>query len=634
MANTVWSASLQDDVSAVANKMGDNLLKLDKQVSNMFASSKGDFNAFSKALKAGGVSAVDAALMTSKYRKELVDARKEALGLGKAVESTGDKLRRMFREVGTGMLRGAGEKLLSAPGAMLSGAFGVVQKVGSIITDVGETFVGAVLDAAQFRQNAITGLEYMLGTREEAVAIFKQAQELATQTPLDTDKVISGVKQLVTAGFSGKESMVLFKAVADQAAKHSDDPQMVDKVIGAFARVKGRGFASGEDWESFQAAGFRREGVVQALMKNPKLAPAMKIKEGMTDEAKLKEVQRVISTGQVGVYTFLNAAIKSLEEGKSEIGTFAGEMGEKSLTGSISNVKSAFGDLLKSTDLDQWEGVKAFQKFLGVVTKALNPKNADGFLKVIERLTNSLLGGLGTITDSDVQGFLATLTVLGDKLVGFLKEAWGWFDKILHAEPGGFVDAIGGTLLEIAKYIGAGIWEGFKNAGSILEERKRKQKEASDKADADVSKRLSKDDFSEGIAALTEVSIANRRMLGEEITGSDVTAAAAMDFGAWAKESAAGVGELDIPHFGVGGIVNGPTLAVVGEAGPEAIVPLSGTQGRDYSMGLSGQGKGRGDIAVYVNVTGGADPEVTGQVIGREVRRELTRLLERTALEG
>lgn len=634
MANTVWSASLQDDVSAVANKMGDNLLKLDKQVSNMFASSKGDFNAFSKALKAGGVSAVDAALMTSKYRKELVDARKEALGLGKAVESTGDKLRRMFREVGTGMLRGAGEKLLSAPGAMLSGAFGMVQKVGGMITDVGESFVGAVLDAAQFRQNAITGLENMLGTREEAVAIFKQAQELATQTPLDTDKVISGVKQLVTAGFSGKESMVLFKAVADQAAKHSDDPQMVDKVIGAFARVKGRGFASGEDWESFQAAGFRREGVVQALMKNPKLAPAMKIKEGMTDEAKLKEVQRVISTGQVGVYTFLNAAIKSLEEGKSEIGTFAGEMGEKSLTGSISNVKSAFGDLLKSVDLDQWSGVQAFQKFLGRVTDALKPKNAEAFLKMIERLTDTLLGGLNKISASDIQGFMGVLEVMAEKLIGFLKEAWGWFDKILHAEPGGFVDAIGGTLLEIAKYIGAGIWEGFKNAGSILEERKRKQKEASDKADADVSKRLSKDDFSEGIAALAEVSVANRRMLGEEITGSDSTRAAAMDFGAWAKENAAGVGELDIPKMAAGGIVTGPTLALIGEAGPEAVVPLSGTRGKDYSLGLGGQGSGRGDVAVYVNVTGGADPEMTGQIIGREVRRELTRLFERTALEG
>jgi hypothetical protein len=681
MANTVWSASLKDDVSTTAARMAIGLGDLDKKASGLFANSDGNFKKFEKSLRDSGVAAVDATLIAKKYVTELTAARKAALGLGdaeakrakeaakaeaamaaatakaekerqKAIEKTrqeqekamkaslGYQMKSAFKEainprqIAIGFARGAGEGILGAPGAMLGGALNLATRVTDMISNVGGSFATAVIDAAQFRQNAITGLKNMLGTREEAVAIFKQAQELATQTPLDTDKVISGVKQLVTAGFSGKESMVLFKAVADQAAKHSDDPQMVDKVIGAFARVKGRGFASGEDWESFQAAGFRREGVVQALMKNPKLAPAMKIKEGMTDEAKLKEVQRVISTGQVGVYTFLNAAIKSLEEGKSEIGTFAGEMGEKSLTGSISNVKSAFGDLLKSTDLDQWEGVKAFQKFLGVVTKALNPKNAEGFLKVIERLTNSLLGGLGTITDSDVQGFLATLTVLGDKLVGFLKEAWGWFDKILHAEPGGFVDAIGGTLLEIAKYIGAGIWEGFKNAGSILEERKRKQKEASDKADADVSKRLSKDDFSEGIAALAEVSVANRRMLGEEITGSDVTTAAAMDFGAWAKESTAGVGELDIPKFAAGGIVTGPTLAIVGEAGPEAIVPLSGSRGKDYSLGIGGAGSGRGDVAVYVNVSGGADPEMTGQVIGREVRRELTRLFERTALEG
>ena len=31
-----------------------------------------------------------------------------------------------------------------------------------------------------------------------------------------------------------------------------------------------------------------------------------------------------------------------------------------------------------------------------------------------------------------------------------------------------------------------------------------------------------------------------------------------------------------IPHFAAGGIVNTPTLAVIGEAGPEAVVPLSG----------------------------------------------------------
>ncbi len=41
---------------------------------------------------------------------------------------------------------------------------------------------------------------------------------------------------------------------------------------------------------------------------------------------------------------------------------------------------------------------------------------------------------------------------------------------------------------------------------------------------------------------------------------------------------------LNIPGFAEGGIVNRPTLAMVGEAGPEAIIPLSG--GASYSGGV------------------------------------------------
>jgi hypothetical protein len=677
--------------------MAIGLSDLDKKASGLFANSDGNFKKFEKSLRDSGVAAVDATLIAKKYQTELMAARKAALGLGdaetkrakeaakaeaamaaatakaekerqKAIEKTrqeqekamkaslGYQMKSAFRtaidprQMAVGFARGVGEGALGAPGAIMGGALGLAGKATGMVADVGTSLMSSVIDAAQFRQNAISGLKYMLGTEEEAASIFKQAQELAKKTPLDTHKVLEGVTELAAAGFGGQESMELFKLVADQAAKFSLDPQMQSKVINTLSAIKNQGKATGENLGSLRAAGFNEEKIAEALLEDSNLAPLFKkIKiPGMfgapgkfVDQSKadklaiLQQVRSVLGEGRVGSYDLINAAIKSVEKESGQgIGEFAGEMGAKSLTGTISNVKSAFTDLLESTSVDKWAGVEALQKFLTKVSENLDPKNAKAFLGTVKKLTEAVFGGLGKITDSDIQGFLQTLSLMAEKLIGFLKEAWGWFDKILHAEPGGFIDAVGGTLLEIAKYIGAGIWEGFKNAGSILEERKRKQKEASDKADADVSKRLSKDDFSEGIAALAEVSVANRRMLGEEITGSDVTTAAAMDFGAWAKESTAGVGELEIPHFGVGGIVNGPTLAMVGEAGPEAIVPLSGTQGRDYSMGLGGAGSGRGDIAVYVNVSGGADPEMTGQVIGREVRRELTRLFERTALEG
>lgn len=61
---------------------------------------------------------------------------------------------------------------------------------------------------------------------------------------------------------------------------------------------------------------------------------------------------------------------------------------------------------------------------------------------------------------------------------------------------------------------------------------------------------------------------------------------------------------VDVPAFAKGGIVTGPTLALIGEAGPEAVVPLSG---RNKAMGNT--------INLTVNAGMGAD----GAVIGREI---------------
>jgi hypothetical protein len=61
---------------------------------------------------------------------------------------------------------------------------------------------------------------------------------------------------------------------------------------------------------------------------------------------------------------------------------------------------------------------------------------------------------------------------------------------------------------------------------------------------------------------------------------------------------------VEVPAFAKGGIVTGPTLALIGEAGPEAVVPLSG---RNAGMGNT--------FNVTVNAGLGAD----GAVIGREI---------------
>jgi TP901 family phage tail tape measure protein len=53
-----------------------------------------------------------------------------------------------------------------------------------------------------------------------------------------------------------------------------------------------------------------------------------------------------------------------------------------------------------------------------------------------------------------------------------------------------------------------------------------------------------------------------------------------------------------VKAFASGGIVNGPTLAMVGEAGPEAIIPLSAFQG---GSGLAGGGGFGGGLVININ---------------------------------
>ena len=67
------------------------------------------------------------------------------------------------------------------------------------------------------------------------------------------------------------------------------------------------------------------------------------------------------------------------------------------------------------------------------------------------------------------------------------------------------------------------------------------------------------------------------------------------------------IGGIKIPGFADGGIVTRPTLAMVGEKGPEAIIPLS-------KMGGMGGG-------VTVNVTGGLSTSAEiGQAVVNAIR--------------
>lgn len=77
-----------------------------------------------------------------------------------------------------------------------------------------------------------------------------------------------------------------------------------------------------------------------------------------------------------------------------------------------------------------------------------------------------------------------------------------------------------------------------------------------------------------------------------------------------------GFPKLPVPELATGGIVTKPTLAVIGEAGPEAVVPLS--RGKKYGIN-PGQGQ------VTINVSGALDPEAVARQIETILKRSTLR---------
>lgn len=78
------------------------------------------------------------------------------------------------------------------------------------------------------------------------------------------------------------------------------------------------------------------------------------------------------------------------------------------------------------------------------------------------------------------------------------------------------------------------------------------------------------------------------------------------------------IGRISPVALAQGGIVTGPTLALVGEAGPEAVVPLSGPYMPDFL-----RDQGGGDTYIQIQVQAGlvSSPDQVGQQIIEAIRR-------------
>ena len=656
MAHSV--ESLTHDVAMLGNQFKANntqhLIVGLKDARKMFLAAGQNALLFKAAMKDAGVSSMDTRIMLGKLNAELTQTRRAALGMDGIWA-------KMFNPRSIWAVSHALNVASKGIGAIQTVAGAIASPIGAasnMAYDYGSKGVGSVIDAATARQNQIASMSYMLekpGTSEkeatsQAKELFAWAQKYAKATPLDTSQITGAFGQFLTAEFNPRQSKILTQIMADQSSKFMDRPEMGHNVISAFSRVKGQGTASAESLESMRVAGMNEKKIMEALRELPDLQPLFKginSRKNASDEEKAHETKKVLSTGKISSDSFIQATINALEKDRPDVGKMAEKLGGESLAGTISNLKSAWEDLLQSVDLQNWPGVKQLQSFMTRISTALDSSTESGkhLLKTVEKAMNNLFEGLNTIEQSDIDGFVSRIGEAALDLTKWLKDAWGWFDRLIHSDAS-FLDSVQEALIDVGIFIGQGIWKGVTQGGKELtEERFSRKHHGLRKEEAEYFAKTQGKTVDQ-VAAEFDKKHGIYTALGGKVPEPGILGSRGAEFSAHQEIMGIQAPMFDMVHdtmYGVG--VMGAQGFIAGAKGPDGLDAHSpsrammeigemGAQGlmKGASGGMGSVGGSR-EVNLTINA-GSGDAASQWEALRPTIQRELTAIMTRVAGEA
>lgn len=210
---------------------------------------------------------------------------------------------------------------------------------GKILAVVGgaSAIKGLISDMVQIRgefQATSIAFETMLGSKEQADALMKQMIETASKTPFDLQSVSQGAKQLLAYGTSAdqvNDTLVRLGNIASGLSIPLND------LIYLYGTTMSQGRLFTQDLNQFMGRGIP-------------LVKELSTELGKTD----KEIRQMVTEGKIG-FPEVQKAIENLT---NEGGKFYNlmEMQSKTLSGQVSNLKDAWGNMLNAIGEDT-EGV-------------------------------------------------------------------------------------------------------------------------------------------------------------------------------------------------------------------------------------------------------------------------------------
>lgn len=606
-----WELVLKDSFSPAAKKAAASIDKLEKT-----------FDALDKATKTQAdaqerLNRLDKDALTLS-RQRTTQARKLAGQLDK-VGKTQAKIQTAQRKSGSAgggvldqVMQGANAGGIGSLISFAKNGLAVAAGIGAItiaaneaakaFTAMGKAALGVskwAIDKLTFKESTLATMEILTGDKKTAQGLFSSAMRMAGKTPFSVSTVSGAYQKLLGAGFGADQVGTVFQGIGDVAAMNGFDESVISRMADTFAQIKGRGkFVTEEMKQAFNAGGgaITIKGVYEEIAKSMNIGA--------------DQVEKAMARGEVAASTGINAILKVIQSKSG--GKVGGALLKQSgtLGGLLSTIRDIPTMLLYSLDLEGSKGFGALKGALQNVIQLFDTTSESG-----QRFSRYLTGIIDSLWTNVLQPLTGPEGL--KKLEGLAESVFGVFKAGMKAVEGfgsGFLSALG---------MGSG--------GADWEKIGEKMAKAGETFGLIIGKTV------ESLAWAADF-LANHETLAKLLLRVNPVAApvatASLGSDAWNWLTSRKQGEYaDGPDFAgaEGGIVDKPTRALVGEAGPEAIIPLK----RSHGEGLSSLRGGIGGGGVTVNISLSVDARGNGQ--GEDIAQSIAAALPSAladALEG
>lgn len=335
----------------------------------------------------------------------------------------------------TGAWRSQMRALAAVGGGAVSAALAVAG-IGAAFAGVGAAAASSVVEIAAFRESSLTALQAVLGSSQAAGRTFRNAIQIANQTPLDTRDVIAATQSFAVAGFQEREIQPLLAASADLGAAFGQ--RSSEGFAFALSQIRAAGQLQGQELLQLQNANVSREAVLASIARQLGLGTGE-----AGNRAALNAIRQRRVSSAVGIQAALDAVRSRLDGGRA-LGSFARDQSE-TLTGALSNARNALFNLIVGMDLGNLPGIRALKDTILRITAALQDGSPAAMMirQGISSAANALGGFLANATSTqNIAATFATVQSAVRGIGGFLREAWPIARDFFEAIGPGFAVGI------------------------------------------------------------------------------------------------------------------------------------------------------------------------------------------------